>query len=50
MINEANEDKETEDTPLPPGSPEKAPVKDPSVKDEPMGDPQPPEKKTPRLS
>lgn len=47
-FNETDPKKKPQDTP--PGAPDRTPVKDPSTKDEkPMGDPQPPEKKKPRL-
>jgi len=50
MNNESNEN-DSEETPIPPGTPEKPPVKEPPDEtDPPKGDPQPPEKKTPRLA
>jgi len=35
--------------PVPPGSPDRTPVENPDEKKKPMGDPQPPSKKKPRL-
>lgn len=46
--NTEDPNKEDESRPVPPGSPEKAPVKDPD-ESSPMGDPQSPDKKKPRL-
>ncbi len=50
-MNNKTDDNESEDTPVPPGTPERPPVQEPPAeKDPPKGDPQPPEKKTPRLN
>ncbi len=35
--------------PVPPGAPDRTPIKDPKQEKPPKGDPQPPEKKKPRL-
>ena len=50
-MNNNSDENESEENPIPPGAPEKTPVKEPpNEKDPPKGDPHPPEKKTPRLA
>lgn len=44
-----NHNQNDENPSKPPGAPDRTPVKEPDEKKKPMGDPQPPKKKTPKL-
>jgi hypothetical protein len=48
-MNKNQDDQNDNEESIPPGTPERTPVKEPDTKKKPVGDPQSPEKKKPRL-